>query len=204
MATQNSHCWNPKLMRDTLTPWQCFSNVNFIIVQPIQKDVIHQRPSWPNVNSRCTLVEDISYLPSSGFSRMLPSQNSFGIGSSPIEVKNASAFSNDDDDFDDDYVDDNDHHHHWGEKLLCLLKHLLLVPALAQHRRRHIQVGFVRIRFQDVANVAPFLTPPDLRWLDADQEDIFSSWVRTRQLSVLMRTHMFPSRCAGKAPPGWT
>ena len=36
----------------------------------------------------------ISHLPSSGFCKMLPSQNSFGIGSSPIEVKNSSAFSN--------------------------------------------------------------------------------------------------------------
>ena len=38
--------------------------------------------------------EMLLHLPSSGFCRMLPSQNSLGIGSSPIEVKNSSAFSN--------------------------------------------------------------------------------------------------------------
>ena len=51
-----------------------------------------------HVDQMSVLVEwqskDISYLPSSGFSRMLPSQNSFGIGWSPIEVKKSSAFSN--------------------------------------------------------------------------------------------------------------
>ena len=37
---------------------------------------------------------DTSNLPSSGLFKMLPFQNSLGIGSKPMEVKNSSAFWN--------------------------------------------------------------------------------------------------------------
>ena len=49
---------------------------------------------------------------------------------------------------------------HRGEELLRLLKHLLLVPALAEHRPGHIEVGLARVRLQDVPDVAPLLGPP--------------------------------------------
>lgn len=48
---------------------------------------------------------------------------------------------------------------HRLKELLSLLEHLLLVPALAQHGARHIEVGFGRVGFEDVANVGPLLCP---------------------------------------------
>ena len=53
---------------------------------------------------------------------------------------------------------------HRGEELLRLLKHLLLVPTLAEHFPGHIEVGLARVRLQDVPNVAPLLGPPGLSW----------------------------------------
>ena len=51
---------------------------------------------------------------------------------------------------------------HRGEELLGLLKHLLLVPALAEHLPGDVEVGLARVGLEDVANVAPLLGPPGL------------------------------------------
>ena len=51
---------------------------------------------------------------------------------------------------------------HRSEELLGLLKHLLLVPALAEHLPGDVEVGLARVGLEDVANVAPLLGPPGL------------------------------------------
>ena len=50
-------------------------------------------------------------------------------------------------------------HSHGHKEVICLLKHLLLCPALLDHLGRHVNGGLLGEGLDDVSDVVPLLAP---------------------------------------------